>query len=259
MTELTHAEIQELLGVYALDAVEGEEREAVELHLRECPRCRAEVAEHREVAALIAHGGTPAPAGVWDRIVTALDETPPRMRIEVDGPGGTVVPFERPGPTPAPARVPASSRFGRARVALLGAAAVLIVLLGALVVRLDDRVDDLEGGRSAMQLAASALEDPSSRRGTLELHDGRVRVPAAITADGTGYLLAEDTPRLTNDVVYQLWGVHDSTLISLGTFDGRSEVVTFHVDPAISGLAVTEEDAPGSPTPTKDPIGIIDI
>jgi hypothetical protein len=257
VTELTHAEIQELLGVYALDAVEGEERDAVELHLRECPRCRAEVAEHREVAALIAHGGTPAPAGVWDRIVTALDDSAPRMRIEVDGPGGTVLPLER--PTAPPPAAASSPRFARARVAVLGAAAVLIVVLGALVIRLNDRVDDLEGRRSTLQLASSALEDPTSRRGTLELHDGMVRVPAAITDDGTGFLLAEDTPRLTKDLVYQLWGIHDSQMISLGTFDGRSEVVTFHVDPGISGLAVTQEKAPGAPAPTEAPIGSVDI
>ena len=73
MSTYTHEEIQELLGAYALDAVEDAERDAIELHLRECPRCRAEVADHREVASLIGHGGAPAPDGVWDRIVGALD------------------------------------------------------------------------------------------------------------------------------------------------------------------------------------------
>ena len=42
-TPLTHAEIEGLLGAYALDAVDGDEREAVELHLQPAtgpPQCR---------------------------------------------------------------------------------------------------------------------------------------------------------------------------------------------------------------------------
>ena len=66
--ELTHDELQALIGAYALDAVDADEREAMELHLLECPRCRAEVAEHREVAAFLAHNGHTAPEGLWDRI-----------------------------------------------------------------------------------------------------------------------------------------------------------------------------------------------
>ncbi|MER3453386.1 MAG: anti-sigma factor, partial [Acidimicrobiia bacterium] len=63
--ELSHREIDELLGAYALDAVEPDERAAVEAHLRTCSRCWAEVADHREVAAYLAHSGGPAPEGVW--------------------------------------------------------------------------------------------------------------------------------------------------------------------------------------------------
>ena len=151
MISLTHDEIQELLGAYALDAVDDEERDVVELHLRECPRCRAEVAEHREVAALLAHGGTAAPDGVWDRIVAALDDTAPRMRIEIEGQDGTVVPLHR-QPAAPPAQT-ASPWAGRVRVAVLGAAAVVILLLGGLVIRLNDRLDELEGRESLQEVA----------------------------------------------------------------------------------------------------------
>jgi anti-sigma factor RsiW len=72
----SHAEIVELLGAYALDALDGEEYEIVELHLRECPQCRAEVADFREVAALIGHGGAPAPERVWERIAEGVGGQP---------------------------------------------------------------------------------------------------------------------------------------------------------------------------------------
>ena len=72
--DLNHAELRELLGAFALDAVDNEEREAVERHLAECRPCRAEVAEHREVAAVMAAGWAPAPDGVWDRIAGSSAE-----------------------------------------------------------------------------------------------------------------------------------------------------------------------------------------
>lgn len=53
-TDLTHEEVTELLGAYALDAVDEDERALVEEHLGLCARCRAEVQAHRETATLLA-------------------------------------------------------------------------------------------------------------------------------------------------------------------------------------------------------------
>jgi len=81
---MAHHEIEELLGAYALDAVDADEARLVEDHLADCPRCRAEVAEHREVAALLTTGSTePVPDGLWDRIAADLGDTPPPVPIEV--------------------------------------------------------------------------------------------------------------------------------------------------------------------------------
>ena len=71
---LSIPEIEELIGAYALDAVDPDEREAVDGHLRECPRCRTELAGHLEVAALLGNTGSPAPDGVWARIASSLSE-----------------------------------------------------------------------------------------------------------------------------------------------------------------------------------------
>jgi len=76
---MTHAEITELLGAYALDAVSPEEAAEIRQHLAECPRCRAEVAAHREVAGVLGNLGGTAPAGLWSRIADELalgSETP---------------------------------------------------------------------------------------------------------------------------------------------------------------------------------------
>lgn len=69
---MTHDEITELLGAYALDAVSPEEASEIEQHLAECPRCGAEVAAHREVAGVLGNLGGVAPAGLWSRIADEL-------------------------------------------------------------------------------------------------------------------------------------------------------------------------------------------
>ena len=80
---LSTPELEELIGAYALDAVDPEERDAVERHLAECPRCRMELAGHLEVAALLGNTGAPAPDGVWARIATSLEEPPPALRLSL--------------------------------------------------------------------------------------------------------------------------------------------------------------------------------
>jgi anti-sigma factor RsiW len=68
-------ELDELLGAYALDAVSDEERQAIEEYLLVDPRARQEVAEHREVATLLAWTGTAAP-DVPDGVVVLVDRKP---------------------------------------------------------------------------------------------------------------------------------------------------------------------------------------
>lgn len=70
----THRDIEELLGTYALDAVDTDEVRPIEAHLTTCPRCRGEVNDLRHVAALLASSGSDAPEGVWHRIAAALEE-----------------------------------------------------------------------------------------------------------------------------------------------------------------------------------------
>ena len=70
--------IEELLGAYALDAVDDEERRRVEAYLEQNPRARAEVWEMRQAAAMLADDGGAPPEGIWPRIVDALENRPPR-------------------------------------------------------------------------------------------------------------------------------------------------------------------------------------
>ncbi|MEY2450026.1 MAG: hypothetical protein QOH79_3502 [Acidimicrobiaceae bacterium] len=219
---MTHDELQELLGAYAIDAVERDEAAAVDAHLLECPRCRAEVAELREMAALLAHSGADAPDGVWDRISSSLTETPPPLRLEVRRP-----------------------RQRLASIVTFAAAAAVIVVLAISVQRLGSQVDDLErGGQNATVAIAAqdAMTSPDARVARLTGPDGRVAV-AVVRANGQGYFLGGGLPVLDHRI-YQLWGATSSGQIaSLGTLPGPG-VYAFTADPSVSVVMVTEEASP---------------
>jgi hypothetical protein len=72
---VTHDDVVELLGVFALDAVSGDEREIVAGHLHGCVPCREEVDQHRRVASFLAFAGGPAPLGLWNKIDLRGDRT----------------------------------------------------------------------------------------------------------------------------------------------------------------------------------------
>jgi predicted anti-sigma-YlaC factor YlaD len=239
---MTHDEISELLGAYALDAVEPEERLLVEEHLADCPRCRAEVADHREVATLLAHGGSDAPAGLWDRIAGTLEAAPPRLDL-------------------APVRRLDQARAARRRIPaaaglLLGAAAaVLVVLLGVQVRDQDHRINDLQTAlRDPLAPAFDvALDAPGSKVLELASANGGLAVRGAVTAEGVGYLRAASLPRLGTGRTYQLWGMNGLDLVSLGVLGERPTVIQFQAS-RFSGFAITEEDAPGVVRSSNAPV-----
>jgi hypothetical protein len=229
----SHEEIQELLGAYALHAVEPDEADLVERHLEECPRCRAEVAGHREVATLLGNTGGDAPAGLWDRIASQLEEAPPPMRLPLPaGEAADVVPLARRRP----------DRGNRFVLAAVGAAAAVVIgALGVQVVRQDDRIGELEAA-----VGGSALADATVA--TLTSSDGSMSAEAVLLPNGTGYLLAGDLPALSEDETYQLWGVTDQGTVSLGLLGAEpGALMPFQAgdDQRVSALAITQEVAGG--------------
>ena len=232
---MNHEELQELLGAYALDAVDPDEAALVEDHLRECPRCRAEVAELREVAGLLGQSGSDAPEGVWDRIAASLAETPPPLRLEVQRERRT----ER-------------SRARTVSIAIAGIAAAVLIVLGVSVVSLRNHVNDLEQQRTDVAAAAQeALTAQGSRVAHLSGANG-ISAAAVVRDNGQGYFLGTGLPPL-DQRIYQLWGATDGgQIISLGTMPGPG-VYAFSADPSVRQVMVTEERAP-VPAPTSQPI-----
>src|SRR3954470_22620960 len=241
----SHQPIEALLGAYVVDAVDPDERLMVDEHLRECPRCRQEVAELREVTALLAHGGAPAPEGLWDKIAAALEETPPPMRLELRAPGASA--DAKAGAARAGVASLAERRRRKILLGVIGAAAaVVIALLGLQVRDQRQRLDDLEASAASTsmeQAATAALSEPDARLARLKTESGDVQAVAVVKPDGTGYLLGSSLPPV-GDHVYQLWGATTSgNVISLGVIR-HPGVFAFSGDPTVETLMITEEDKP---------------
>jgi hypothetical protein len=226
---VTHEELQELLGAYAIDAVEPEEAVAVEAHVAECPRCRAELTELREVAALIGNSGADAPPGVWDRIASSLDEAPPELRLVV----GT------------------SKRRRVINTVVLGAAAAVLVVVAISVVRLRSEVGDLRDARRGDQVALAAqdaMTAPGARVARLT-GDNPTSAIAVVGPDGQGYFVGSALHPPAH--IYELWGATSSgDVIPLGTMNGPG-VYAFTADPSVRTVMVTEEERPVSAPTTR--------
>jgi anti-sigma factor RsiW len=283
---MSHEDVEELLGVYSLDALDRDEAALVEAHLSECPRCSAEVTRHHEVAGLLANSGSEAPPDLWDRISGRLErpdgpnssDSPEwdRLAARLKRPPGTPDVLARAGAPPPPDRseaptpvVPLDGGRRRNRLVirgitlLAGAAAVLAVWLGVQVAHLNHQVGQLQSvaGRTGLSRAVqSALEEPSTERVTLMPPAGQKAnsssVTVALTSSGAAYLIPRDLSDLPRGRTYQLWGQINGQLISLGLLGPHPGVTAFSVNPQtqVSSFAITAERSGGAVQPTSTPV-----
>ncbi len=267
---LTAAELEELLGAYALDAVDDDERAQIEAWLARSPNARRDADELRETASLLAQSGDDdVPADLWARIETHLgDPADP-----IDASTGRGVPPLRLGEvvdlgarrdaTPSAARL-------RRRPWLVGVAAALAlaVALGVGVVagsRLDDqeqRIDQLAVGmekRSMERAALVATMQPGARTAELAVSDADpMMAKVVVTPDGHGYLMSDGLPTLASGRIYQLWAVMGdgpgSAVMSAGVMGATPGVMAFTTDAGVTGFLVTEERSPGVARTNRPPV-----
>jgi hypothetical protein len=236
---VSHEELESLLGAYALDALDPDEEVLLEAHLAECPRCRTEVAAHRETAAALGNTGGQAPSGVWERIAAELDAGRPATQTP---------------PTPSSViPLPLRRQLALPVLAVLAAAALVVVaLLAVSTIRLQHRVDALRSTESAgglQQAAAAAVLDPHHTTAHLTSANGRFSAEVIIGPAGDAYWVNSDLPALDPLHTYQMWGLDNGQIVSLGLLGPHPQVAAFHVDSAVSRLMVTAEPKGGRPQP----------
>jgi anti-sigma-K factor RskA len=222
-------DLDELLGAYALDAVDDDERRRVDDYLEVNPRAASEVQAHREVATMLAFTGMDAPDDLWGRISAEISE-------------------QAPPPGPELARVMSIDDHPRRRriatIAPWVVSAAAAAVLAFVAIGIADRADaPNEPLANALEIAQS---DRDSVTTTLVSETSEASAEAVIDQDGHGFVIAQDLPTLPENQTYQLWGVvEDGQVISLGIFGPNPEIETFTVEGPVSALAITIEEYPG--------------
>ncbi len=243
--DMTHHEADALLGAYALDAVDGEERADFEAHLTLCPRCRIELDALREVAAAMGTSVERPPESLWPKIAGALGEgrhlavrppVPPPLRVAADPPAGRT--------------------RGRRQSLVLGAlataAVVVALVLGLSLAHADRRIGQLQSAARRPAPVAEALATPGHRLVELRTSSRAEVARLILVPDGRGYLVSSALPSLGGGRTYQLWGIVGRTPISLGLLGSSPRQAAFTLAGArrASSFGITVEPAGGSVAPT---------
>jgi anti-sigma-K factor RskA len=243
-------DLQDLLGAYALDALDADDRERVERYLDASATARAEVDEMRETASMLAltppHGET-APAELWDRIaehIAASPETrePVQQAAEVvDLSARRGVPWKFAAPFAA-------------------AAAIIIGLLAYQVVDLRGQVDDNPVPTASAYDRAAKVQGAQ----TAALTGGNSTLARIVVLpDGTGYLVNDNLAPLGEDETYQLWALVGDpkrpTVISAGVLGRDPHAAAFKVSAPVVGFALTKEHAGGVPQSAHQPLAVGEV
>ncbi len=266
-----HENVQAALAVEALDALDGEERDALQAHLAGCAECRAELESLREAASMLAHT---APHIRLEPARSARLRARLLARAAADVRGGVAA-----APvTAAPETrvIPIASRRRSALPAWLAAAAsVLIAIgLGAYALSLRGRVSSLEQQTAALARDRGRLESTlAEREATLAALAGpEVRVISLASTQQRApsgrmfwnparrryTFFAYNLPQVNPGREYQLWLITPGGPVAAPTFrpgrDGVASVEGAYDLPneQIRAIAVTEEPAGGVPQPTGE-------
>jgi len=244
--QLTPEQVEDLLPAYALDAIDDDERAAVDAYLAEHPDTRAELLSLQQTASLLGYSGGPAPAAVWEKLELAISgDAQPASSGEPIAVPSDVVPIHRP-------------RGQRTVRWLAVAAAVVALVTGGVVVATNP--SDGGGARSSQAALASAAREardaPGARHAVLADTRGNELASAVVLADGTGYLTVTAMPRLDATKTYQLWGLTNAATISLGVLGRHPPVVAFKAAGHPIGFAITSEVAGGVAVSAQQPLAV---
>jgi Anti-sigma-K factor rskA, C-terminal/Anti-sigma-K factor RskA, N-terminal domain len=250
-------ELHTLVGAYALDAVEDEDRPEFERHLLTCEQCRDDVRGLRETTARLA-------------AATAIT---PRPELRQSTMQATAVVRQLPPVVPGD-RAVLGPRRGRwlarrviARPWLAGVAAGLTVVLAVAAVVLG-----LHAGAMQHRLAAQEQRD-SAMTVVLGAHDAVV-LTAAVSTGGTATVVmshqaralvftAKGLARLPGAMAYELWLAGPAGVTSAGMLPpglrGMSGPMVVRGVAKGEQLELTAEPASGSRQPTSAPVVRVEL
>ena len=237
---LTHDEAQELLGAYAVHALEPDERSDVDEHLGSCDTCMTELEHLLDASAALGMTDLKPPsAGLWDRIRTdVLADSPTTGDAVAD-----IIRLDA-------AREHRREGQSRWRIAAVSAAAAAAIAIPTTLAF---------SGSSSPSLAAlakSAASQPNARTVPLVDAKGNKLAEAVMTASGQGYVRDSRLPGLPDGQTYQLWFIDNGVPVSSGLLGRSPHVAAFAARPDVDAIAISVEPANGSVSPSTSPVAV---
>jgi anti-sigma-K factor RskA len=247
-----HEQFADDLSLYALGALQGEERLAVEKHLQDCPDCRRELAQLQGDLGLLAlsAGGPKPPLRSRERLMTAIAREPRRTPVRL---------------------VKRKTWWTALEWAAAAATVAVLTLLLRQNTDLRQRVAALEANSTGQQkqlLQAKELIATLTSADAVHFTLVAGKTPPQpqgkaiyIRSTSTLVFLASNMPELPSQKTYELWLIPTSGApIPAGLFrPDRHGSAALIKPPLPTGVeaktfAITVEPGAGSTTPTSTPI-----
>lgn len=243
-TELNCDEIEELLPLYVLGLLDGEELASIEAHLPLCPACSAALIQFEAVTGAIPLSLEPI----------AMESSARAQLLEkLHSPAA-------PTPAPLPANVTSitETRSSRSKSwRSYAAAAVLLLTLGGGAFWINELTQERDEARDTLAMvqgfvSPNALTMPLEPMPTSQYEWGWGASRVLKNPDGKMMLVVEGCPPTTDDRTYPVWVAvgEDRTLLGEITIheDGTGWMVMSLPDsmpePEILGVSVIEGEAP---------------
>jgi anti-sigma-K factor RskA len=255
------ADIHGLVGAYAVDAIDEQERSAFELHLAECPECQAEVASLREAAAQLSLlSETAPPALMRDSVLAGIRTIRPLPPLEAQF-------SDKVAPEPVGATSPTAEAAHptetnvlhfrpRRRVTtwLATAAAAAVLLFGGIT------WSPWDNGSKKPVTATQVLQAKDAQRYEQTIDGAKATIVRSASL-GTAVIVADNMPSAPDGKDFQVWLQQpDKGMVSAGVMPhGSAPTVTMVLtgDAATATAAgITVEPAGGSASPTTTPIAL---
>jgi anti-sigma-K factor RskA len=256
------ADIHGLVGAYAVDAIDEQERSAFELHLAECPECQAEVASLREAATQLSlMSQTAPPSSMRDSVLAGIRTVRPLPPLEAQSPGQVASgPVGATSPTadaPHPTETTVLHFRPRRRVTtwLATAAAAAALLIGGVTWSPWDN-----GSGGSVSPTEQVLAAKDAQRYEKVIGGAKATIVRSASL-GKAVIIADHMPAAPDGKDFQLWlDQPNRGMVSAGVMPhGSADTVTILLEgdaATATGAGITVEPAGGSPAPTSAPVAL---
>jgi len=258
----THEELEVLVSLQALDALEPDEAAAVEAHLADCEACRTAYDAALETAGMLALSAPDAapPAELRERILTAARAMPQEPAADA----AAVVPRSaEPIAEPAAAAAPAQRQRKRFREVFTpsrnfaAAFAIAAGLLGVLYLSERSTNDQLRSERDASALVGQVLAAPGAHVVALTGPGGGTGGAVLVSDDHKPVVVADLLPAPPGKI-WEVWTIPaDGTPVSAALMKGGDQNVVQLPESVPPGTTIAITPEPDDGTQHQAPTGPI--